>query len=258
MTLSPLNPDLFYPITSWPWGVSQDEDPNIYHYLHHNNNVNNNNILPYYPPQTSESSIVFADPPPQQQQQLIINNNNEMKVNSSETGNVTPTSLKAKKLNHNASERDRRKRINDLYSSLRCLLPASDHKKKLSIPATVSRVVKYIPELQKEVEKLIIEKEEITSRICKEKKPSMKKKMSCNYSNVNITVREMGEREITIQILAPADDDDDESEKRRFAQVLQTLEEDVGLILLGVSCFTSGKRLFRNIHLIKVYIFLFF
>lgn len=31
-----------------------------------------------------------------------------------------------KKLNHNASERDRRKRINDLYSSLRSLLPQSD------------------------------------------------------------------------------------------------------------------------------------
>jgi hypothetical protein len=31
-----------------------------------------------------------------------------------------------KKLNHNASERDRRKKINSLYSSLRSLLPASD------------------------------------------------------------------------------------------------------------------------------------
>lgn len=31
-----------------------------------------------------------------------------------------------KKLNHNASERDRRKRINSLYSSLFSLLPASD------------------------------------------------------------------------------------------------------------------------------------
>ena len=31
-----------------------------------------------------------------------------------------------KKLDHNASERDRRKKINTLYSSLRSLLPASD------------------------------------------------------------------------------------------------------------------------------------
>jgi hypothetical protein len=36
-----------------------------------------------------------------------------------------PTTVK--KLNHNASERDRRKKMNSLYSSLRSLLPATDH-----------------------------------------------------------------------------------------------------------------------------------
>ena len=39
-----------------------------------------------------------------------------------------------KKLNHNASERDRRKKINSLYSSLRSLLPASDHKVLFLVP----------------------------------------------------------------------------------------------------------------------------
>lgn len=33
-----------------------------------------------------------------------------------------------KKLSHNASERDRRKKMNGLFSSLRSLLPASDQK----------------------------------------------------------------------------------------------------------------------------------
>lgn len=37
-----------------------------------------------------------------------------------------PSNSMAKKLYHNASERDRRKRINTLYSSLRSLLPPSD------------------------------------------------------------------------------------------------------------------------------------
>lgn len=32
-----------------------------------------------------------------------------------------------RKMNHNASERDRRKKINGLYSSLRALLPSIDH-----------------------------------------------------------------------------------------------------------------------------------
>lgn len=35
--------------------------------------------------------------------------------------------LVVKKLNHNASERDRRKKINSLISSLRSLLPGEDH-----------------------------------------------------------------------------------------------------------------------------------
>nr|WCO08317.1 hypothetical protein [Suaeda aralocaspica] len=41
--------------------------------------------------------------------------------------------LLAKKLNHNASERDRRKKINTMYSSLRSLLPAasSDHRPRV-------------------------------------------------------------------------------------------------------------------------------
>lgn len=39
---------------------------------------------------------------------------------------------KAKKLNHNANERDRRKRLNILYSSLRSLLPTKDHHSVLN------------------------------------------------------------------------------------------------------------------------------
>ncbi|XP_039162620.1 transcription factor ORG2-like [Eucalyptus grandis] len=70
-----------------------------------------------------------------------------------------------KKLNHNASERDRRKKMNSLYSTLRSLLPAADQMKKLSVPTTVSRALKHIPELQQQVEKLTQEKEKLLSRI---------------------------------------------------------------------------------------------
>ena len=38
----------------------------------------------------------------------------------------SPDPTMVKKINHNASERDRRKRINSLYSSLRSLLPMAD------------------------------------------------------------------------------------------------------------------------------------
>ncbi|KAF8038166.1 hypothetical protein BT93_B0894 [Corymbia citriodora subsp. variegata] len=81
------------------------------------------------------------------------------------SGGAKSEATVVKKLNHNASERDRRKKMNGLYSSLRSLLPAADQMKKLSIPTMVSRALKYIPELQQQVEKLTQEKEKLLLRI---------------------------------------------------------------------------------------------
>ncbi|XP_078179267.1 protein IRON-RELATED TRANSCRIPTION FACTOR 2-like isoform X2 [Carex rostrata] len=66
-----------------------------------------------------------------------------------------------KKVNHNAYERDRRKKLNRLYLSLRMLLPEAERSKKMGIPVTVSRVLKYIPELQKQVEKMTKKKQQL-------------------------------------------------------------------------------------------------
>ncbi|KAJ6700146.1 ACHAETE-SCUTE TRANSCRIPTION FACTOR-RELATED [Salix purpurea] len=107
-----------------------------------------------------------------------------------------------KKLHHNASERDRRKKINSLYSSLRSLLPASDHMKKLSIPSTISRVLKYIPELQQQVEKQIQRKEELLSKLSgqgylihqeNQRKDTM-------YSSLpSVSASRLGDREVVVQ-----------------------------------------------------------
>ncbi|KAK8513431.1 hypothetical protein V6N13_002175 [Hibiscus sabdariffa] len=80
-----------------------------------------------------------------------------------QTSNFDP--CMAKKLNHNASERHRRKKINSMYSSLRSLLPVADQTKKLSFPDTVSHALKYIPELQEQVERLVRKKEELMLRV---------------------------------------------------------------------------------------------
>jgi len=51
----------------------------------------------------------------------------EAEINSTDPSQSTSSDLSmVKKLVHNASERDRRKKINNLYSSLRSLLPVSD------------------------------------------------------------------------------------------------------------------------------------
>ncbi|KAK7824310.1 transcription factor ORG2 [Quercus suber] len=152
-----------------------------------------------------------------------------------------------KKLNHNASERDRRKKVNDLYSSLRSLLPGTDRTKKLSIPKTVSSVVKYIPELQKEVKGLIHKKEELLSRISRLEDETLEEenpKIIAQSTSISIWASRIDNRQIVVQISI-----DGKVHKTPLSEILCNLEED-GLILLNASSFESfGGRIFCNLHL---------
>ncbi|KAJ7972133.1 transcription factor ORG2-like [Quillaja saponaria] len=135
-------------------------------------------------------------------------------VDQLESERSTPTAISGgdthmavkKKLNHNASERDRRKKVNCLYSSLRSLLPSADQMKKLSIPATVSRALKYIPELQQQVEELINKKEEVLLRISKQgvvdNKELLERKNSSSTRNCLsvASASRLSENEVVIQI----------------------------------------------------------
>ncbi|XP_059462194.1 transcription factor ORG2-like [Corylus avellana] len=154
----------------------------------------------------------------------------------------------SKKIFHNASERDRRKKMNGLYSTLRSLLPGADEMKKSSIPTTVSRVVKYIPELQEQVMGMIQKKEELLSRICgegdhetrQEKKP--KSRAWSTLSTVTATQLDDG-GEVVIQISTYA------VHKNALSEILVCLEDD-GLVLLNASSFESFEgRVFFNLHL---------
>ncbi|KAG8372090.1 hypothetical protein BUALT_Bualt12G0030300 [Buddleja alternifolia] len=163
-----------------------------------------------------------------------------------------------KKLNHNASERDRRKRINNLYSTLRSLLPLDDQSKKLSIPDTVSRVLKYIPELQKEVERLTQKKETliITNNISSQEQDSP---LLCNFNNhrikapiqsssssATVSYTRISDREIVIQLSMPR------VEKGSFCEAVMNLEEE-GFLVLNASSFESFEgRVFYNLHLLQV------
>ncbi|KAF7003243.1 hypothetical protein CFC21_018594 [Triticum aestivum] len=90
-------------------------------------------------------------------------------ASSGGSGLVGSGSGSHKKLSHNAYERDRRTQLNQLYSTLRSLIPNADHTKKLSIPTTVCQVLDYIPELQKQVEDLEKKKQELTRAKCRER-----------------------------------------------------------------------------------------
>ncbi|XP_016465935.1 transcription factor bHLH100-like isoform X2 [Nicotiana tabacum] len=154
-----------------------------------------------------------------------------------------------KKLNHNASERDRRKKFNSLCSSLRSLLPATDHTKKISFPVTVARVIKYIPDLKKEVGGLTQKKEDLTLRSIP------KKEYSADFNNKQtiikggiqsslsvISANQVGNREVIIHISIL------KTNKSSFAEAVSELEEE-GLLLLNASSFeTLGDRVFYNLH----------
>ncbi|CAI8602009.1 unnamed protein product [Vicia faba] len=167
----------------------------------------------------------------------------EPKTNSTDPSQATSSDLSmVKKLVHNASERHRRKKINNLYSSLRSLLPLSDQMKKLSIPLTISRVLKYIPELQEHVEGLIKRKEEILFNLSPISKETQMKKHSY-YSGFVVSSCRLNDSEVSIQIscyttvhMVP------------LSETLLYLEND-GFLLLNVSSSqTFEGRVFYNLH----------
>lgn len=151
-----------------------------------------------------------------------------------------------KKLFHNANERDRRQKLNVLYSSLRSLLPRADQMKKSSIPATVSRMVKYIPELQEQVMELVQKKQELSSSNSRQEVETHQQKQpnSSGRSSVStVSASRFADREVVIQISAY------KFHKNPFSEILHNLEED-GLLLLNASSFECPEGgVFYNLHL---------
>ncbi|GMY31650.1 transcription factor ORG2-like [Fagus crenata] len=190
----------------------------------------------------TEASQSFADhnyPPYQSQTKVEPNRSTPSTSNSS-----NPTMVK--KLCHNASERVRRKKINTLYSTLRSLLPLADQPAKLSIPATVTHMVKYIPELQQQVEVLIQKKEELISRISRQDEQidqANERQIAGRSSLSAVSVSWLNDREVMIQISTF------KVHMNPLAEILPNLEKD-GFLVLNASSFESyGGRVFHNLHL---------
>uniref|UniRef100_A0A0E0JTQ0 Protein IRON-RELATED TRANSCRIPTION FACTOR 2 n=1 Tax=Oryza punctata TaxID=4537 RepID=A0A0E0JTQ0_ORYPU len=151
-----------------------------------------------------------------------------------------------RKLSHNAYERDRRKQLNELYSSLRALLPDADHTKKLSIPTTVSRVLKYIPELQKQVENLERKKKELTTTSTTNCKPGeLGSQMSENIAPI-VSATCISDMEIMIQVSLLSNMAGSILPLSKCIKVLQ----NEGLHLISSSTSSGfGNRTFYSIHL---------
>lgn len=108
-------------------------------------------------------------------------------------------------------------------------------------------MVKYIPELQKEVKGLIHKKEELLSRISRLEDETLeeeKPKIIAQSTSISIWASRIDNRQIVVQISI-----DGKVHKTPLSEILCNLEED-GLILLNASSFESfGGRIFCNLHL---------
>lgn len=146
-----------------------------------------------------------------------------------------------RKISHNAYERDRRKQLNGLYSSLRSLLPDEDHTKKLSIPITVTKVLKYIPELQKQVNTLEKKKEELTRASCKPGVLTMKENIAPIVSATCID-----DTGIMVQVSLLSN----MTGALPMSKCIKVLEKE-GLRLVSSSTSAFQNRTFYNLHLQK-------
>ncbi|XP_071686656.1 transcription factor ORG2-like [Rutidosis leptorrhynchoides] len=174
-------------------------------------------------------------------------------------GGTKDDMIVTKKLNHNASERDRRKRVNDLYAFLRSLLPKSnDQKKKVSIPGTVTRALKYIPELQKEVEELRSKKEKLCSYSSTTIKSTKDRQLGVNQqstkdaviktnSSVVSSVNVLGENEDVIQLIYTICTRTNK-DISFLSNVMEYMEhEEDGIVFLNATTFKSfGEGMILN------------
>lgn len=114
-------------------------------------------------------------------------------------------------------------------------------QKKLSIPLTISRVLKYIPELQKHVEGLMKRKEEILFKLSP--KADHEVKNHGYNSGFVVSSCRLNDSEVSIQISCYST-----VHNVPLSEILLYLEND-GFLLLNVSSSeTFGGRVFYNLH----------
>ncbi|CAI9287659.1 unnamed protein product [Lactuca saligna] len=162
-----------------------------------------------------------------------------------------------KKLNHNANERDRRQKINNLYAFLRSVLPmSSDQKKKVSIPGTVSCALKYLPKLQTEVEALRRKKDRLLS--CSDhleiKNQCPKEATIQKICSVVVSVCVLDEKEVVIQLISSNDHLNKNTGIAFLSMVLEYLEEEEdGIFMLNATTSKClGEERFLNTLYLQV------
>lgn len=120
-------------------------------------------------------------------------------------------------------------------------------QKKLSNPTTVSRVLKYIPEVQQEIKVLMKKKEELLSNFSKQGSllyQERKRKTTTWSSLSDVSATQLNDREIVVQISTY------KVHENPLSHIVLDLEED-GFSVLNSTTFESFEgRVFYSLHLL--------
>jgi len=204
---------------------------------------------------TNPSSYWQFDPTPYDDAVLDFGQPHQILLANSEQPNGEDSAPKpfARKAFHNARERHRRKKLNVLYSDLRSLLPKTNSKRKLSIPKTVSRVLRYIPELRNEIQQLAKQRDQLVSSMKASSEVSKSASVeqadvmephpapgSCDPPVVKVHAP-LGHSELIITVSTSKDG-------IQLSAILFALEGE-GLELLNSSTFISENKVHHHLHL---------
>ncbi|KAK8624999.1 hypothetical protein V6N13_089882 [Hibiscus sabdariffa] len=126
-----------------------------------------------------------------------------------------------KKEEHNAKERIRRMKQHAAYLDLGALLPAdsSISKKRTSAPLILDRAVEYIPELEQEIERLTLRKNDILSSV-KHKQSAATNHLQLHRHPSSVSVHEIEQGEFIVQIFSQG------HENGAFSNLLQNVEDE--------------------------------
>ena len=133
-------------------------------------------------------------------------------------------------------------------------------QKKMSIPATVSRVIKYIPELQQQVEALSKKKEDLLCRISRQLQgdavnKDSQRRISHHNSDFVVSTSRLNDCEAVVHISFY------EAHKVPLSEILHCLENNGLLLLNASSSETFGGRFFYILHFqvcFMIFLFSFF
>ncbi|KAL3814489.1 hypothetical protein ACJIZ3_015757 [Penstemon smallii] len=159
--------------------------------------------------------------------------NAELAAAAGGTSTSSLSTFVKKKLDHNAKERIRRMKLNASYLALRALLqlPHStirSKKRSWSAPSIVDKVLKYIPEMENEIQELESKKLNYINNVQLAAAKKKKKKKKIIYDNENenigyptISVNKINKGEVIVQICMPR------SGTLAFTNLLQRVEDQL-------------------------------